>query len=197
MATSTHHRRHRAIGRVRDALDQLRLEHELILKMLRDFDNLRHTREATPKAKAELVDHLCDLLSLHAQLKEQILYPVARTVVAGNDRAQAAFCNLALLQHLIARVDEMDPSDPYYDAAVGDLADCLVASMADEQKVLFTEVRAAGVDTCALGEQMTRMRRTLQQRDLTRLEVPHQRAAAANAAGWPPACRLTLAGRGG
>jgi hypothetical protein len=194
VATSTHHRRHRAIGRVRDALDQLRLEHELILKMLRDFDNLRHTGAATPKAKAELVDHLCDLLSLHAQLKEQILYPVARTAVAGNDRAQAAFCNLALLQHLIARVDEMDPSDPAYDEAVGELGDCLVASMADEQKVLFAEVRAAGVDTCALGEQMTRMRRAQQQRDLTRVELPRHRAAVSMAP-WPPACRLTLAGR--
>jgi hypothetical protein len=194
MATSTHHRRHRAIGRVRDALDQLRLEHELILKMLRDFDHLRHTREATPKAKAELVDHLCDLLSLNAQLKEQILYPVARTAVAGNDRAQAAFCNLALLQHLIARVDEMDPSDPFYDEAVGELGDCLMASMADEQKVLFAEVRAAGVDTCALGEQMTRMRRAQQQRDLTRVELSRQRAGVSTM-GWPPACRLTLAGR--
>lgn len=194
MATSTHHRRHRAIGRVRDALDQLRLEHELILKMLRDFDNLRHTGEATPKAKAELVDHLCDLLSLHAQLKEQILYPVARTIVAGNDRAQAAFCNLDLLQHLIARVDEMDASDPSYDEAVGELGDCLVSSMAAEQKVLFAEVRAAGVDTFALGEEMTRMRRAQQQRDLTRMDLPHHRSAAPSV-GWPPACRLTLAGR--
>lgn len=194
MATSTHHRRHRAIGRVRDALDQLRLEHELILKMLRDFDHLRHTGEATPKAKAELVDHLCDLLSLHAQLKEQILYPVARTIVASNDRAQAAFCNLDLLQHLIARVDEMDPSDTAYDEAVGELGDCLVASMAAEQKVLFAEVRAAGVDTHALGEQMTRMRRAQQQRDLTSVDLPRQRSAPP-AVGWPPACRLALSGR--
>jgi hypothetical protein len=194
MATSTHHRRHRAIGRVRDALDQLRLEHELILKMLRDFDNLRHTGEATPKAKGELVDHLCDLLSLHAQLKEQILYPVARTIVAGNDRAQAAFCNLDLLQDLIARVDEMEASDPAYDEAVGELGDCLVASMAAEQKVLFAEMRAAGVDTFALGEQMTRMRRAQQQRDLTRVDLPRHRSAPP-LAGWPPSCRLTLAGR--
>ncbi len=193
MATSTHHRRHRAIGRVRDALDQLRLEHELILKMLRDFDHLRHTGDATPKAKAELVDHLCDLLSLHALLKEQILYPVARHVVAGNDQAQAAFCNLALLQHLIARVDEMDASDPQYDEAVGELGDCLVSSMAQEQRVLFAEVRAAGVDTYALGEQMTHMRRAQQQNDLTRVEVSSSRSTSSN--GWPPACRLTLAGR--
>jgi len=193
VATSTHHRRHRAIGRVRDALDQLRLEHELILKMLRDFDHLRHTGDATPKAKAELVDHLCDLLSLHALLKEQILYPVARHAVAGNDQAQAAFCNLALLQHLIACVDEMDASDPLYDEAVGELGDCLVASMAQEQRVLFAEVRAAGVDTHALGEQMTLMRRAQQQNDLTRVEVARSRSAPS--IGWPPACRLTLVGR--
>lgn len=193
MATSTHHRRHRAIGRVRDALDQLRLEHELIVKMLREFDRLRHNSDVTPKAKAELVDHLCDLLSLHALLKEQILYPVARTAVADNDRAQAAFSNLTLLKRLIARVDEMDPSDPAYDDAVGDLGDCLVSGMAAEQKELFAEVRAAGVDTHALGEEMTRMRRAQQQRDLTRIEVPHRRTAPPSV--WPPACRLALAGR--
>jgi hypothetical protein len=98
-----------------------------------------------------------------------------RSVAGEGSPALAAFCDHESLLELIAQLDEMEPGDPGYDATVGDIADCVVPSMDSEQAVLFRMVREAGIDTCALGEQMARVRRA-HQRDFTHIEPARQRA---------------------
>lgn len=165
----------RAFGRARDALDQLRLDHELIRRLLREFDRLRMAGAGGPEGKAEIVDCLCDALALHATLEEEIFYPLVRSVAGEHSPALAACCDHERLLALIAALDEMEPGDPEYDATVGDIADCVVPSMDSEQAVLFRMVREAGIDTQALGERMNRVRKA-HQRDLTNIEPTRQRA---------------------
>ncbi|OGB16635.1 MAG: hypothetical protein A2W72_10400 [Burkholderiales bacterium RIFCSPLOWO2_12_67_14] len=177
--------------RARDALDQLRLDYEVIRKLLREYDSLRLVEGCAPARKAEIVDRLCDALSLNAQIEEEIFYPVVRPVLGCNVRAQAALWDHTPLRHLIARLDEMDPADPAYDGTVIDLGDCVLARIEEARAVLFVEVRVVGLDTAALGEQMARWRRAQQQQDLTLVGLPQ--APAVPAPGWPLDCRLTLA----
>lgn len=177
--------------RARDALDQLRLDYEVIRKLLREYDGLRLVEGCAPARKAEIVDRLCDALSLNAQIEEEIFYPVVRPVLGCNVRAQAALWDHTPLRHLIARLDEMDPADPAYDGTVIDLGDCVLARIEEARAVLFVEVRVVGLDTAALGEQMARWRRAQQQQDLTLVGLPQ--APAVPAPGWPVDCRLTLA----
>lgn len=186
-------RRHRQIARVQDALDQLRLEQELILRLLRDFDRARLDRSCTAAAKAEIVEQLCDILMLHAQLKEQVFYPAARPLAQDAPQARDAFCDHERLRELIAELDEMEPQDPDYDEAVAELGDCVVPCIKAEQAFLFAEVRAAGLDTHALGAEMARLRRAQQKQDFTRVGLPRSRPGTASSTGaWPPACRLSL-----
>lgn len=186
-------RRHRQIARVQDALDQLRLEHEMILRLLRDFDRARLDSSCRPAAKAEIVEQLCDILSLHAQLKDQVLYPAAKRLSLHRPQAQDAFCNHAQLHELIAELDEMEPQDVDYDETVAQLGDCVVPSLKAEQAYLFPELRAAGLDTHALGAEMARLRRAQQKHDFTRVGLPRTRpGSASNSGAWPPACRLSL-----
>ncbi len=165
----------RAFGRARDALDQLRLDHDLIRRLLREFDRLRMAGAGGPEGKAEIVECLCDTLALHAHLEEEIFYPLVRSVAGENSPALSAFCDHERLLELIAQIDEMEPGHPDYDATVGDIADCVVPSMDSEQAVLFRMVREAGIDTHALGDRMTRVRKA-HQRDFTYIEPVRQRA---------------------
>ena len=152
--------------RARDALDQLRMDHERIRKLLRDHERLRQgCQSGGLHDKAELVDRLCDALSLCALIEEEIFYPMVRPVLDGALLAQTILCDHARLRRLIARLDEMEPRDPDYDDAVADIGDCVLPSMDDAQAVLFAQVRRAGLDTVALGEQMARRRRAQQQQD--------------------------------
>jgi Hemerythrin HHE cation binding domain len=154
------------VQRSRDALDQLRLDHELIRKLLRDHDRLRLGGDGGPEGKAEIVDRLCDALSLFAVMEEDIFFPVLRQALDDSLLAQTRLCDHAHLRRLIARLDEMEPGDLGYDDAVADIADCVLPSMHDAQAVLFVQVRLAGVDTAALGELMAQHRHA-QKQDVT------------------------------
>lgn len=183
--------RPRSAPRERDALDQLRLDHQLIRQLLRDHDRLRQGGAGGPEGKAEIVERLCDALSLSALIEEDIFYPVLRAVLGGTLLAQTALCDHARLRHLIARLDEMEPGDPGYDDAVADIGDCVLPSMNDAQSGLFAQVRLAGLDTAALGHQMAQRRRAQQRQDVTRIGLPASDATAVPV-GWPPDCRLAL-----
>ena len=173
----------------RDALDQLRLDHERIRKLLRDHDRLRQAGAGGPEGKADIVERLCDALSLCALIEEEIFYPTVRPMLGGAVPANTTWCDHARLRHLIARLDEMEPSDPGYDDAVTDIGDCVLPSMNAAQTVLFAEIRLAGLDTAALGEQMAQRRRAQQREDFTRVGLPASGSHVVPG-GWPPACRL-------
>lgn len=176
----------------RDALDQLRLDHERIRKLLRQYDGVRLVEGCGRERKAEIVEHLCDALSLNALIEEEVFYPVVRPVLDGGRLAQAALCDHARLRGLIARLDEMEPGDPGYDDAVADIGDCVLPSLDDAWTLLLGEVRTTGLDTAALGHQMACRRRAQQQQDFTRIGLPRSESKVKQG-GWPPACHLSLA----
>jgi len=145
--------------RVRDALAQLQLDHGRIRRLLRQYDRVRLTDETSREGKAEIVDDLCDALSLLALLDEEIFYPVVRPALGGNARAQAALFDHVLLGGLIAQLDELPPGDHACDAVVADIGDCVVPCINAAQTSLFDAVRQAGLDTLSLGMQMALRRR--------------------------------------
>jgi hypothetical protein len=172
-----------------DALHQLRRDHELIRKLLREHERLCQSAGRCPDSKADVVERLCDALCLCAQIEEEILYPTLRLVLDGEVLARTTLCDHGRLRQLIARLDEMEPGDPDYDGAVADIADCVLPSMDDAQTVLFVALRLAGLNAVALGEQMAQRRRTQLRQDFTRLGLPAGDAAEV-VGGWPAACRL-------
>jgi hypothetical protein len=176
--------------RASDALDLLQRDHELVRKLLRDYDRLRQGGVGGPEGKADIVEQLCDVLCLCAQIEEDLFYPLVRQVLHSSGLAPTLLCDHAQMRRLIARLDELEPTDPGYDDAVGDIGDCVLPSMNHAQTVLFAGVRTAGLDMVALRDQMVRCRRAQQQQDFTRIGLPPPRSTAVYGA-WPPACRLT------
>lgn len=176
--------RPRPLLRARDALDQLLLDHERVRTLLRQYDRVRLTGEMAPERRAELLDSLCDALTLLAQMEEDFFYPAARGVLGAGIPAPAAFCDHTRLRGLIAELDEMPPGDRACDAVVADMGDCVVPWMNAAQGGLFVAVRAAGLDTYALGMQMALWRREQKTEAIKR--VPRQVGSRWLAAsGWP------------
>ena len=180
----------RSAYRASDALDLLQRDHELVRKLLRDHDRLRQGGGGGAEGKADIVEKLCDVLTLCAQIEEELLYPLVRPVLDGHGLAPTVLCDHAQLRRLIARLDELEPTDPGYDDAVGDIGDCVLPSMNHAQTVLFAGVRTAGLDMAALRDQMVRRRRAQQQQDFTRIGMPTPKSTEVVGA-WPPDCHLT------
>lgn len=175
----------------RDALDQLMLDHERVRTLLRQFDRVRWTSQQSPGCRAELLDGLCDALTLLAHMEDGFFYPAARWVLRDNPPAPAAFCDHAQLRGLIAQLDEMPPSDPACDALVTDMDGCVAPCMDAAPGGLFLAVRLAGLDTRALGLQMALWRRDQQARTQTlRRDANPEGSMWLAASGWPqPLCR--------
>jgi len=173
--------------RARDALSQLLLDHEQIRKLLRQYDQARLTDEVAPEGRAEMLDSLCDALTLLAQMEEDILYPAVRQALDSHVAVHAAFCDHDRLRVLIAELDEMPPGDRACDAVVADLGDCVLPYLNAAQEQLFAAVRRAGLDTLALGREMALRRREQQAQRLKRVT----RLAGSTwlaASGWPGPC---------
>lgn len=165
----------RGPGRARDALCQLQLEHDAIRRLLREFDRLRLAEEDRSEDKAEVVDNLCDALSLHVRMGEEIFEPLSLALARSDPMAFSTRCDHRQLAQLIAQLDELEPGDLGYDDTVGDIADCVIPCMDGEMAMLRSMASDGVVDTQAVGEQMNAMRR-LHQSDCTRVEVSWQRA---------------------
>lgn len=180
--------RPRPLLRARDALDQLMLDHERVRTLLRQYDRARLTGEMAPERRAIVLDSLCDALMLLAQMEEDFFYPAVRHALGAGIPAPAAFCDHARLRNLIAELDELPPGDRACDAVVADMGDCVVPCMNAAQGGLFVAVRAAGLDTYALGMQMALRRREQKTQAIKR--VPRQASSRYLAAsGWPqPGC---------
>ncbi|MDP2418673.1 MAG: hemerythrin domain-containing protein [Hydrogenophaga sp.] len=174
----------------RDALDQLLLNHERVRTLLRQFDRLRWADPSAPGCRAELLDSLCDALTLLADMEEDFFYPAARRVLRDNPPAPAAFCDHARLRGLIAQLDEMPPGDLACNALVSDMDGCVSPCMDAAPSGLFVAVRLAGLDTRALGLQMALWRRDQLARTQTLKRVAHPEGSTWLAAsGWPqPLC---------
>lgn len=181
--------------RTRDALAQLQADHLRIRRLLRQYDRVRLTDEINSPGKAEIVDNLCDALSLLALLDEEIFYPVVRPALGGNAHPQAAFFDHVLLSGLIAQLDELPPGHQACDAVVADIGHRVVPCINAAEASLFEAVRNTGVDTLTLGIQMAQRRREhraqLPLRALTCASVAGSHSLAAS--GWPKAGGLASA----
>lgn len=172
--------------RARDALDQLLLDHARVRSLLRRCSQVRLADAVAPEGRAELLDSLCDALTLLAQMEEDFFYPAVLRVLCDKLPASAAFCDHARLRGLIAQMDEMPPGDRACDAVVADMSDCVVPCMNAAPDGLFVAVRLAGLDTLALGLQMA-LRRREQQAQTQRLKSVTRPSGSTRLAalGWP------------
>ncbi|MFN3494857.1 MAG: hemerythrin domain-containing protein [Hydrogenophaga sp.] len=169
-----------SLARLNDGLDQLNGEHRAIRQLLRAFERACPLGRTGYADKAAIVDQLCDTLTLHARVEEEIFYPLVRSVLPPASLSASlyatAFCNHQRLFDLIAWLDELEPHHPDYDRMVRLIGDCVLPSMAQEQAVLFEAVRAAGLDTLALGRRMAQCRKT-HLGDVTEIGLAHPRTS--------------------
>lgn len=160
-----------SLARIDDGVAQLQGEHQWILMLLRAFERVVERGPAGHPDKAEIVDCLCDALSLHAQMAMDVFYPQVRVVLEEESRAIAqVFCDHQRLLDLIAWVDELEPGHRDCDRMVRLMGDCALRGFEQQQEVLRNVVRTTGLDTLALGKRMAQYRKNYR-RDLAEVQA--------------------------
>lgn len=145
-----------------DAISILTADHAEVKKMFKEFEKLKQ-EDGAEADKAELVGKICEALSIHAQIEEEIFYPAMRDAISEEDLdlMDEADVEHAGAKELIAQLEESEPGDDHYDAKVIVLGEQIDHHVKEEEGEMFSTARKAKLDMEELGMQLMQRKEQL------------------------------------
>lgn len=127
-------------------------DHEIVLKMFKDYEQLK--RNGSAAEKRDLAAKICAELEVHTQIEEELYYPRLR-----EQSGEAAMLNEAKVEHasareLIAEISTMSPDEALFDAKVKVLGEYVKHHIKEEQEEMFPAARKAGIETPELAGEL-------------------------------------------
>jgi hemerythrin-like domain-containing protein len=142
-------KRRQASRRSTNALSLLRDDHQNVQEL---FDKFEKTR--SDDRKAALAEQICQELSVHAQIEEEIFYPAVREAIRDEDLIEEATVEHNSARDLIAQIEAGSPGEELFDAKVKVLGEYVKHHVKEEQNELFPQVRKTRLDLNELGERL-------------------------------------------
>ncbi len=168
-----------------DALQLLKRDHDEVDGMFKQFEEIKETSEDSEKEA--LVAQICDALTVHAQIEEEIFYPSARRALdagEGKDLLDEAAVEHQTLKDLIERLEAAPTDDPLYDAGVKVLSEYVKHHVKEEESELFPKIKSSAMDTEAVGRKLAdRKEQLTQSGGRARRSNGQQRAASGESRG--------------
>lgn len=143
-----------------DAIKLLTADHREVKALFQQYQEMVD-HEAENQEKQEIADQICLMLTVHAQIEEELFYPAAKEAIKEPDLVNEANVEHASAKDLIAQIQESDPSDEMYDAKVKVLGEYIDHHVKEEEGELFPQVRKARLDMTALAEQLQERKQAL------------------------------------
>ena len=131
-----------------DATALLMRDHADVKKLFNQYQKLADA-EADGDERQALAERICEMLTVHATIEEEIFYPAAREADVESDLLDEAQVEHASAKDLIAQIQSMGPDDQLYDAKVTVLGEYIEHHVREEEDEMFPKCRRAGMD---LGE---------------------------------------------
>jgi hemerythrin superfamily protein len=142
-----------------DALELLGRDHDAVDKLFERFEKLGEDEAG----KADCVSQICEALTLHASIEEEIFYPeVRKKLAAGEDVMDEAEVEHDGIKRLVSELESMSPGEELYDARVTVLGEYVRHHVREEENEMFPRVKKAKMDTAALGAEMAARKAELQ-----------------------------------
>ena len=135
--------------KARDATAMLRADHKQVSELFAEYEASRSTAK-----KKSLVAQICTELSVHAQVEEEIFYPVVQAALKDHELVPEATVEHATLKSLIAQVEGIEPDGEMFDAKITVLSEYVKHHVKEEQDEMFPKAQASSLDMKALGVQM-------------------------------------------
>jgi hemerythrin superfamily protein len=142
-----------------DALSLLRDDHLQVAALFEQFESA--ALAVQDDRRRALAERACELLTVHAQIEEEIFYPAVRAVLDEQELLDDAEVEHAVAKELIEQIQTMDVDEALYDAKVRVLAEYVRHHIQVEEDELFGLVELADLDLDELGEELAARKQEL------------------------------------
>jgi iron-sulfur cluster repair protein YtfE (RIC family) len=132
-----------------DAIALLRADHKRVAALYAQYEATR----SSAKKKA-LVTTICQELSIHAQVEEEIFYPAVKAALKDKELVPEATVEHATLKELIAQVKDKEPDGEMFDAKIKVMSEYTKHHVKEEQTEMFPKAQKTKLDMQALGAQI-------------------------------------------
>ena len=136
-----------------DATALLAADHREVHERFGEYER-RADGGASAAELGPLAEEICNLLTVHATIEEEIFYPAAREAGVDSDLLDEAEVEHASAKALVAQIREMKAGDELYDAKVKVLGEYVDHHVAEEQDELFPKCRASAMDLAEVGARL-------------------------------------------
>jgi hemerythrin superfamily protein len=140
----------------KDACDLLDADHKAVKKMFKEYEELTSSRSrSAAQKKKDLAMQICQELTVHAQVEEEIFYPAMREALKDTDLIDEAAVEHQTAKDLIAQIQGAGEPDEMFDAKVKVLGEYIDHHVKEERGEIFPKARAAKkLDLMAMREEL-------------------------------------------
>jgi len=136
-----------------DAIELLTADHREVKALFQKYEKLAQDKSNASDWQA-LAETICDMLTIHATVEEEIFYPAARKATQDDGLIDEAEVEHAVAKDLIAQIKDMGPQDDLYDAKVKVLSEQIDHHVEEEEGEMFPMARKSEMNLTELGGRM-------------------------------------------
>lgn len=147
----------------KDACDLLDADHRALKRMFKDYEELTGSRaRSTAQKKLDLAHRICQELTVHTQIEEEIFYPAVRAAIKDTALLDEAEVEHQSLRHLVGQIQRGNEADESVDAKVKVLGEYMDHHVKEERGEIFARARSARkLDLVTMREQLEQRREEL------------------------------------
>ena len=131
-----------------DAITLLKKDHDEVSRMFEEFETADEDR------KFELAAEICQALTVHATIEEEIFYPQAREALEAEDLMTEAEVEHDSAKYLIDRIQDGEVDEVQLSAMIKVLKEYVSHHIDEEQRKMFPRVKRAELDLQAIGREL-------------------------------------------
>ena len=149
-----------AAPRSANAVALLTADHRDVKRLFKIYEKLVKTR-ADGSERQALARQICQMLTVHATVEEEMFYPAARAALSDGDLLDEAQVEHASAKELIAQIESMGPDEALFDAKVTVLGEYVDHHVQEEEGEMFPKCRESDMNLKALGASMATRKQQL------------------------------------
>ncbi|MCK9619204.1 MAG: hemerythrin domain-containing protein [Methylobacter sp.] len=145
-----------ASAKDQDATALLRADHEHVSDLFEEYEDSRSSAK-----KKRIVEELCNELTVHAQIEEEIFYPAVKRALKDKELIPEARVEHDTLKGLIAQVEGEEPDGEMFDAKIKVMREYVKHHVKEEQDEIFPKAKSTDLDMMELGAKLSERKEEL------------------------------------